>query len=334
MLKRIGGAYSAWLAAPTRFSTLAASDRGENDGGTIVTADVGRPFAHRLQLRPSLTAEAVTMARALEHLKPADQRVVDDPWAKLFLSRPARRALAAWSGSLTGRVLRALGPSGTTYVPLRHRFIDDHLTAALAGGAAQVVLLGAGYDTRPYRFAEQLAGRPVFEVDLAAISRAKAAIIERHAAEFPTANVVRVEIDFEHQQLHDTLRAHGFGQGEPTFFVWEGVPMYLTRAAVKATLDAVHDLSGDGSMLAHDMWHLVDDPGPLGTARRSAPSALSLIGEPVTFGVHPEDYEHLLARHGFRVVDLAMASDLQARYAPGSAALVDSSLYVLAAERS
>ena len=80
--------------------------------------------------------------------------------------------------------------------------------------------------------------------------------------------------------------------------------MYLTRAAVKATLDAVHAASADGSQLAHDMWFLVDEPGPLGSARRAAPGALSLIGEPVTFGVHPEDYEALLRRHGFAVIDV------------------------------
>src|SRR3954469_8331247 len=155
-------------------------------------SDTSPSFAHRLQARPSLTAEAVTMARALEHLKPVDERVVDDPWAHLFLSAPAQRALAAWSGSLTGRALRRLGPTGTTYVPLRHRFIDDHLAAALDAGVAQVVLLGAGYDTRAYRFADQLAGRPVFEVDLAPISRAKAAKIANHHDQFPDTNVVRV----------------------------------------------------------------------------------------------------------------------------------------------
>jgi methyltransferase (TIGR00027 family) len=230
-------------------------------------------------------------------------------------------------------VLRRLGPSATTYVPLRHRYIDDHLVEALDRGAEQVVLLGAGYDTRAYRFADRLHGRPVFEVDLAAISRAKATKVARHAHELPRANVVRVEIDFESQQLQDVLPASGFVVGRPTFFTWEGVPMYLTRAAVKSTLDAVHELGGDGSQLAHDMWHLVDDPGPLGTARRSVPNALSLIGEPVTFGVHPEDYEQLLARHGFRIVDLATASELQERYAPGTMAAIDDSLYVLVAER-
>ncbi len=273
------------------------------------------------------------MARALEYLKPPAERVIDDPWAALFLSAPARRALTAWSGSLTGRVLRQLGASGTSYVPLRHRFIDDHLTAALDGGVEQVVLLGAGYDTRAYRFTDRLEGRPVFEVDLAAISQAKAAIVDKHEDEFPAANVVRAEIDFETQGLGDVLPQHGYAVGAATFFVWEGVPMYLTRAAVKTTLDAVHDLSGDGSQIAHDMWHLVDDPGPLGSARRSAPSALSLIGEPVTFGVHPEDYDCFLGRHGFRIIDLALASELQNRYAPDVPAMVDDSMYVLCAER-
>src|SRR4051812_11852641 len=213
------------------------------------------------------------MARALEHLKPAHERIIDDQWAQLFLSTPARRALAAWSGSLTGRVLRRLGPSGTTYVPLRHRFIDDHLLEALDIGAEQVVLLGAGYDTRAYRFADQLAGRPVYEVDLAAISRSKAATIAKHADVFPTTNVVRVEIDFERQGLEQTLKEAGFKAGARTFFTWEGVPMYLTRTAVKATLDAMSAISGAGSVIAHDMWYVVDDPSPLGTARRLAPSA-------------------------------------------------------------
>src|SRR5437763_2401924 len=180
-----------------------------------------RPFAHRLQSRPSRTAEAVTMARALEHLKPPEQRVVEDPWAQLFLSAASRRALAAWSGSFTGRVLRRLGATGTTYVPLRHRFIDEHLSAALDAGVAQVVLLGAGYDTRAYRFADQLAGRPVFEVDLAAISQAKAATIARHAEDFPATNVVRVEIDFEAQTLAEVLLAAGFTAGASSFFTWE-----------------------------------------------------------------------------------------------------------------
>src|SRR5262249_44050195 len=48
---------------------------------------------------------------------------------------------------------------------IRTRFIDDHLQRALANGAAQVVILGAGFDTRAYRFADLLRDKKVFEVD-------------------------------------------------------------------------------------------------------------------------------------------------------------------------
>lgn len=292
-----------------------------------------RPFAHRLLERPSLTAQGVCLARALEHLKPEGQRVVDDRYAELFLSPGNRLALAAWSGSLTARLFRRLGRSGTTYVPLRHRFIDECLLDAIAKGSGQVVLLGAGYDTRAYRLSDRLSGRPVYEVDLPAISRSKAEIISRHASTFPETNVVRVEIDFETETLQETLPRAGFEVGARTFFTWEGVPMYLTRAAVKATLDAVWGLSGPGSAIAFDMWHLVDDPSLVGTARRAAPMALSFIGEPVTFGIHPEEIDHFLGRHGFTVADLAMATELQQRYAAERRAIVDDSMYVLLATR-
>jgi O-methyltransferase involved in polyketide biosynthesis len=109
--------------------------------------------------------------------------------------------------------------------------------------------------------------------------------------------------------------------------------MYLTRAAVKATLAAVWNMSGSGSVIAHDMWHVVDDPSPMGTARRLAPNALSFIGEPVTFCIHPEDMHPFLERHGFHITDLALSHDLQQRYAAGERAVVDESMYVLAAER-
>jgi len=291
------------------------------------------PFSHRTQRRPSMTAEAVTMARAIEHLRPSDRRVLDDPFAHLFLSRTGRAALSAWSNSLTGRALRRIDAFGATYVPLRHRFIDDHLLAALDQGATQVVLLGAGYDARAYRFADELDGRPVFEVDLAAISRSKAAVIEAHRDDFGASNVIRVEIDFETQQLGDRLADTGFVSGERTFFIWEGVPMYLTRPAVKATLDAVWAIGGEGSHIAHDMWHLVDDPGLRGTAKRLAPNALSVIGEPVTFFIHPEEADFFLRRHGFTVTDLAMGAELQRRYAVEDRPLIDDSLYVLCASR-
>lgn len=291
-------------------------------------------FSHRLAGRPSITAEAVALARAIEHQRAEDERIVDDPFAEWFLGRGGRTALAA--ASLNGpatRLLKRLDPGGITYVACRHRYIDDQLASSLDAGAEQVVLLGAGYDTRAYRFADQLAGRPVFEVDLAAISQRKAKVVAGHAAELPPSVVHRVEIDFETQTLAETLGAAGFDAGARTFVAWEGVSMYLTRAAVKATMRALHDLCGARSWVCMDGWYMVDDPGPLGTVRRSGPGVLSLIGEAVTFGVHPEEMPFFLGNLGWDVVDLATATELEDRYTDDDRS-VEPSMYLLTSERA
>ena len=273
----------------------------------------------------------MTLARAAEHLRPAEQRIIEDPYARLFLRPAGRAALAALAAArpATGFLDR----TGAAFIACRHRFIDDHLLASLDDGVEQVVLLGAGYDARAYRFHEQLDGRPVFEVDLAATSRRKAGIVERNRDKFPDADVRRVEIDFETQTLPDTLVAAGFRRGAPTFVVWEGVIPYLTRSTIKSTLNALHDLCGPRSMVAMDCWFLVDEPGPMGSARRAAPGAIALIGEPVTFAMHPEDMPDFLRRLEYDVVDLADASKLEHRYCHDGRS-VEPSMYVVAARRA
>ena len=90
--------------------------------------------------------------------------------------------------------------------------------------------------------------------------------------------------------------------------------MYLTREAVKATLAAMVALGGASSELAMDFWYLVDAPDLLSSAYRASTNALSLVGEPVTFGIHPEDAVAFLERQGFHVEEVADAATLQQRY--------------------
>jgi len=272
----------------------------------------------------------VTLARAGEAKRPEADRIIDDPFARRFLRPSGRAALAAWNSA--GPASGLLDRIGSAFVACRHRFIDDHLLAALEAGAKQVVLLGAGYDARAYRFCEQLDGRPVFEVDLAATSRRKAGIIDTNRKHFPDANVHRVEIDFEAQSLSETLLAAGFRKRARTFVAWEGVIPYLTRVAIKSTLAELHALCGPESMLAMDSWFVVDEPGPMGSARRAAPGAIALIGEPVTFAMHPEDMPDFLRREGYEVVDLADAAELEARYITDGRN-VEPSLFVVVARR-
>ena len=123
-----------------------------------------------------------------------------------------------------------------------------------------------------------------------------------------------VEIDFERDSLRDRLRDAGFQRGVRTFFVWEGVAMYLTREVVKKTLTELRELSAPGSEVAMDLWSVPEGADILSTAQRLSASALSLIGEPVTFSIHPEDAGPFVNRLGYRVREIADAAMLQSRY--------------------
>jgi methyltransferase (TIGR00027 family) len=226
----------------------------------------------------------------------------------------SRAALASWEASGTlGDFAARHSPGLAAYVLTRHRFIDDYLRRALAGRITQLVLLGAGYDSRAYRFAAELRGRPVFEVDFPATSRRKAKILARAEA-LPSVDVRRVEIDFEQDALDDRLREAGFRSGARTFVVWEGVSMYLSRSTVKATLTTIRDLTAPRSEVAMDFWYFLDSPDLLTTAYRMSANLLSLLGEPVAFGIHPEDAGPFLARLGYRIRDLADTAELERRY--------------------
>ena len=126
----------------------------------------------------------MTIARALEHLSRPRSG-----WSTIRgrTCSSRRRRGGRWPlvGRLDGTRVPSAGCDGhelCAVAPSLHRRAPRRRAGRRRG---QVVLLGAGYDTRAYRFADQLAGRPVFEVDLAAISRAKAATIAKHAERVP-----------------------------------------------------------------------------------------------------------------------------------------------------
>jgi methyltransferase (TIGR00027 family) len=264
---------------------------------------------------PSRTAEAVCLMRAFDHERPAAVRVVDDPYAQWFL-RPLARAALRYEGAAPNLERYAMQATDglLPFVLGRHRFMDDALRRALRAGVEQVVVLGAGYDMRAYRLAKALRGRPVFEVDHPATAGRKARILARHASELPPAVVHRVQVDFETQSFRDELRKAGFRERRRTFVFWEGVSMYLTRTAVKKTLETLRVMSAPASQVVLDLWYLPDEHDLISAARRFSSNLLALLGEPVTFGLHPEDAGPFFERLGFHLKDVADAAVLRRRY--------------------
>lgn len=269
--------------------------------------------------RASRTAEGVAAIRAAETFRPSGERLFTDPYAKHFLG-PAYRIITELSRIAVLRdVLLSLyerrlsGALGSVLCRTCH--IDDALRDALRDGAEQVVILGAGFDSRAYRIPEIQRAR-VFEVDHPDTQVRKRSRLSRRLQPLPS-HVVFVPVDFDREKLSDALSAAGYRPDAKSFFIWEGVTGYLTAEAVDATLRFVAS-SAPGSRIVFTYIHqgLLD-----GSARfEGAASLVAFVrraGEPFTFGLDPAQLRAYLAARGLDLVEDVGASEYQARYMTG-----------------
>src|SRR5579871_5602119 len=97
------------------------------------------------------TASGAAMCRLIEQYQPENIRLFDDPLVKDLLSAPIRTLLK--SASLRTYMIRAFLPGIYGAQVCRTRVIDEAVERAIEQGIGQVVILGAGLDTRAYRLA-------------------------------------------------------------------------------------------------------------------------------------------------------------------------------------
>ena len=193
-------------------------------------------------------------------------------------------------------------------IALRTAAIDTAVRDAIAGGATQLVILGAGYDGRAWRMPE-LAGVRVFEVDHPATQGDK----RTHLSELPPARglVGFVPIDFERESLGDVLDRAGHDRSSPTCWIWEGVVMYLTRDAMRATAAGIAGRSAPGSTLIVN-YHTVH-------RRLLARLIFRLIGEPQLSAWTPAEMAADLRSVGLVVREDSGMADWNDRFAQGNA---------------
>ena len=268
-------------------------------GGVRTEPGAGYRPGRMRRRRPSQTASFVALARALANdgfttipgfADPIARVLLSPPWKALhrLMSRSLRRA----SRARRERVIAVLDA-----IPLRVKAIDAELEAAANAGVKQVVILGAGLDTRALRM-PSLASMDVFEVDHPATQAYKR---RKTSGMRPLAASLRfVPVDFERSSLIGSLRQSGFDPGQATVWIWEGVVMYLTDQAVRRTLVDVAWGSAQGSLLL--LTYHVPAADGLGAEARVRSLFLSLWREP-QIGLRTTDSMHEAVRGaGFAVL--------------------------------
>jgi methyltransferase (TIGR00027 family) len=183
------------------------------------------------------TAFGPMVIAACEHYVPEPQRLIHDELAVRFLPLNLRLAVQACRWRPIRNVLinftekQAPGIWGGTLC--RKRYADERVAEAMRAGITQVVVLGAGMDTRVYRLAAP-SGVSCFEIDLPENVANKRGRLQANYGRVPE-HVTLIPVDLETQDVGEELAVNGFDVSKTAMFVWEAVTQYLTTDGVRET---------------------------------------------------------------------------------------------------
>jgi methyltransferase (TIGR00027 family) len=212
-------------------------------------------------------------------------------------------------------LMRQMFPPGIyEYVLARTKVMDAVFMDALEARFAQIVLLGAGFDTRALRFADWNRGTKVIELDVPTTQQPKIEILRRKKVTLPQ-ELVFAPINFDKEDIFEVLSKAGYQAGQESLFLWEGVTMYLSAQAVDSTLNFIRTRAAPGSRAAFDyIYASVLRRENRYYGEQGIFETVSKTGEGWTFGLEDGAIESFLAERGFEIVAHYTPPELEKLY--------------------
>jgi len=257
------------------------------------------------------TAIGAMAFKAMESFLPQKQRLFEDSLSVQFLPPGLRfvvrrRLLRAALQSVLDRQL----PGTYGSMVCRTRYLDDVVTASLSTGIRNIVIVGAGLDTRPYRLKFDAAAR-VFELDLPAMIEAKKERVTQTLGGLP-GHVTYIAMDFDSEDLSEALMRGGLDQQARLILVLEGVTQYIRKQAVESILQYVARAPrGSEVVFTYVLKEVID-----GTSKAFGADGGARAGRRFNwvFGFDRAQLPGDLHRLGLDLVEDVGATDYQARY--------------------
>lgn len=250
----------------------------------------------------SQTAMLIASLRALACYEEDTLIHGTDYMAELFL--PDDKKIPLKTEEYRTIIKRAIPEGLYEYVIARTKYFDELFSHYLNLEIPQIVLLGAGYDTRSYRFAGQIKNSRVYEVDTLATQKMKHQILKENALKIHP-NVLYITADFEQDKWFQGLCNAGFQTSLKTLYIWEGVTFYLTPKSVNSTLRLLRQQSITGSVLSFDYQHIDNEATLIDTG---------LKDESIKFGLNAQECDNYLNSWGYSVIERLTSEDMCNRY--------------------
>ena len=265
------------------------------------------------QSRAIASAETVATIRAIAARETRLITACEDHYAHVFLQPQNRIAVSVLPHFLLKSLFDRVAPGSYCYTIARTRHFDEALLADTQNGLEQLVLLGAGYDSRAFRFSQELSGTTTFEIDHPGTQSRKLRMLRSAFRELP-ANLHFIQVDFTTGTLEGALLDNGFSFERRTLFLWEGVSYYLPEDSVRAVLGLVARCKpGSSIMFDYAIRSFVE--GDFSTfGGKQVARWLERIGEPFLFGLDADEISQFLHTCNLRLISDLGPQDLQSTY--------------------
>ena len=268
-------------------------------------------MSENIEKGPSKMAEVVALIRAEESEKPADERICYDPYAICFVSPEVREFMARNPAKYKAQreQVESSLPGYSNSIVARVQYFDDIVKLSTLDGLEQLVIMGAGYDTRAYRIGE-LKNVHVFEIDHPDTIKVKKEKINEIFGFIPD-HVIYVPADLEVEKIDQKLAESGYDKTKKTLFAMEGLIYYLPPEAVDDLLSFIVHSSGKESAVVFDYGRVKPD-----TTIHKGKSGYDFAkqrGEPVKSSIN-EPIEKFLSERGFYKINNMDSKDYKKAY--------------------
>lgn len=265
-----------------------------------------------IKTKVSMTARVARFTRAMSYYDNNPCYKTDDYIAPALLSTRYRIVVG---NAITRFIYRKrYGTSGVyEYIVARTKLIDG-MFQDLPGNIRQVLIFGAGFDTRAVRFKNSLADTTVFELDSPVTQQAKIKGFRKANIELPS-NIKFIPIDFSEESLPEKLDAAGFRKNAANFCLLEGLTPYLSPEAVASTFSFLREYSGKGSLLVFDcIYASVLRRENIYYGEEECYGYAVNYGEPFRFGIEKDGIGDFLSAYDFRLVEKYDAARMENQY--------------------
>ncbi|OGM08221.1 hypothetical protein A2159_00495 [Candidatus Woesebacteria bacterium RBG_13_34_9] len=267
-----------------------------------------RKEARRIESKSSRTAGFICMYRAASYLEKNELYKSEDYIAPKLLPGLIKFLVKyklinfKWS----------FFPKGIyEYVIARTKYLDKIFKESIENGMEQILLFGAGFDTRAVRFAGKNMKTKIFELDTLYTQTAKIEQFRKRGISIP-GNTIFIPMDFHVDSVSEKLKSNGFNRNKTTLFIMEGIIQYLNKESVDNLFKLIYELAVPGSRAVFDyIYASVLRRENIYYGEKNIYRKVNSAREPWLFGIEKGETEAFVKNYHFNLIQDLDSEDLE-----------------------